>query len=149
MRAQRLGGRKAPFGAGVGDAKAVALGIALRTAARLSDHHREVASGAEGIARALAKESGLQPTTAELGERGSAAKQSHAFANMEQTRRAGLTVEFGEEAYALLLRGRDSPYFQKKVQDFRVVVRPAFGIDFTPESTFIAADWTRADSLGI
>jgi hypothetical protein len=58
-----------PFCACVRDPEPLTLGIALRIAARLGDHHRQIASMIVGVAHTLVKERCLQPTTPQLRNR--------------------------------------------------------------------------------
>src|SRR5215831_12323678 len=63
--ALRLTGQT-PFRARVCDPEPFALGVALGVAARLRDHHRQLAAVIVGVAHTLSKERGLQPATAQF-----------------------------------------------------------------------------------
>lgn len=68
-----------PLCAGVGDPEAVALGVALGFAARLSNHHCQIAPVVKGVAHSLAKEGGLQSPAPQLRDRRSSSEKSDAI----------------------------------------------------------------------
>src|SRR5579863_3647256 len=94
-----------PLGAGVGDPESFTFGIALGIAAGDGYHHGQIASVIEGVAHAFMKERGLQTATAQLWNRRRTAKQRNIVMHTQNAGGAGLAVNFGEKAWALLACG--------------------------------------------
>jgi hypothetical protein len=69
------------------------LSVAMGIAARVRDHHRQIATVLEGVAHTSVKQRCLQPATPQLGDRGRAAEQSNS--NKRALRRVpnALTVQ--------------------------------------------------------
>lgn len=129
-----MGGvREAPLGAGVGDAKAFALGVALGVAAGFGDHHGEVAAAVEGEAHAFLEEGGLKAAAAHFGDGGGAAEEGDAFVEREDAGGGGAAVEIGDEAEGVGAAGDDGARLKDKIEKFRMFVSPAASADFAPE----------------
>lgn len=131
---------QAPFCAGVGDVESFALGITLRIAARLRDHHGQIASVAKSVRHARFEQRGLQPAPPHLRDRGGAAEQCDAIIEAQHASRAGGSITFGKKAQTLLTGGDDGAEIEKEIAQFGMLVRPATGADLAPQLRFFGSN---------
>jgi hypothetical protein len=85
---------QAPLRSRVCDPEAFSLGIALRAAASLRNHHRQVAALVEGVSLTLAEERSREPAAAPLRNRSRAAEQCN---TVVETQHARFAIEIGGE----------------------------------------------------
>src|SRR5580704_16559356 len=138
-----------PLPAGVGYAEAFALGVTLRIAGRLRDHHGKIAAVIMSIAHAFAHQSGLQPTASQLWHRRRTAEKRYSIVYTEHAGSARLTIHFGKEANAPLTSGRDGSELQEKIHKLRMVVRPSSRADVVPELRFFRPGDSNPDIAGV
>src|SRR5579863_4423617 len=134
-----------PLDAGVGDAEAVALGVALGVGADLRDHHGEIAALLDGVMHTRSEQGVLESAAAKFGNGGCSAEERDTLVQDERAGRAGRPVELGEEARALVARGEQHAGPADKIFKFGVLVGPAAGTDVAPEGGFVECDDADAD----
>ena len=98
-----------------------------------------------GVAHARGEQSVLESAAAKLGDGGSSAEEGDAFVKHERAGRGGSAVELGEEAGALLARGKQDARLTDEIFKFRMFMGPALGADVAPESGFFWSDDADAD----
>ena len=91
-----------PLGARIRDAKALAFGITLRLAARLSHHHRQFIAMFEGVAHPSFEERCLESAPAHLRNGRRPGEQGHPIMKTQRARGTGFTIQLGDKIHTML-----------------------------------------------
>ncbi len=135
-----------PFGPSVGNLKTGPFGVALRFAAGQSDHHCQVASSSESVSHPRGKKSSLQAALAQLRHCCCSTEDRYAFMDTQHTGSTGLSVNLSQKADSLLAGRSYYAQFLHDLGQLRVVMRPAAGADFAPESGFLPLNSAHCDT---
>src|SRR5579864_863864 len=100
------------------------------------------------ISHALMKKGGLQPASAHLRHSSCTGEQSDSVMDGKDAGGAWLAVDLGKKTHTMIASGGNSAESCHKVQQFRVLVRPALGADFRPDLRFLRTSNSRLDIAG-
>jgi hypothetical protein len=99
----------------------------------------------EGVPHTLMKKCVMQPAMPQLRNRGRTAEQGNPIVQAERASSTRFAFEFSEEAKRVFLHSHNAAELRKKVEVFRIFLRPSACVYARPNLCFLRADDSHAN----